>query len=242
MSRMSRLVVACAGGFGREVAAYARDAGFDVDGFLHDLDAYPGSLDGVELGAPVLGRTDEYQPRDGELIAIGLGDIAPRRALAEELIARGARLATVVHPTAWVAPSAGLGEGVVIGPFAFVGPDTIVGDLSILNTYASIGHDTVVGSCCVLAPYAVANGRVTLEDDVFLATHATVTPRRRVGAGTAVSAGSVVFQDVPAGSLVSGNPARPRGLPPTPGRSAQPLRVAAESPAKASLEPNPPAR
>jgi sugar O-acyltransferase (sialic acid O-acetyltransferase NeuD family) len=213
---MSRVLVVCAGGFGRELAAYARDAGFEVAGFLHDLDAYPGSLDGVSLGAPVLGTTGDYQPRDGELLAIGLGDIALRRALTEELLARGARLATVVHPTAWVAPSASLGEGVVIGPFAFVGPDAAVGDLSILNTYASIGHDTVVGRCCVLAPYAVANGRVTLEDEVFLATHATVTPRRRVGAGSAVSAGSVVFQDVPAASFVSGNPARSRGLPPRP--------------------------
>jgi len=33
---MTRLIIAAAGGFGRELAAYARDAGFDVAGFLDD--------------------------------------------------------------------------------------------------------------------------------------------------------------------------------------------------------------
>jgi sugar O-acyltransferase (sialic acid O-acetyltransferase NeuD family) len=207
---MTRLVVAVAGGFGREVAAYARDAGFDVVAFLHDLEAHPGSLEGVELGAEVRGPAESYEPGDDEVVAIGLGESVPRGELADLLLARGARLATIVHPTAWVAPTATLGAGVVLAPFACVGPGTRIGDLSILNTYASAGHDSVLGRGCVLAPYAVTNGWVTLEDQVFLATHAVVTPRRRVGARSSVSAGSVVFQDVPSGSLAAGNPARAR--------------------------------
>ena len=209
---MSRLIVAVAGGFGREVAAYARDAGLDVAGFLHDLEAHPGSLDGIDLGADVLGAAEAYHPRQDELLAIGLGDVRPRRELADLLIDRGARLATIVHPTAWVAPTATLGAGVVVAPFAFVGPGARIGDLSVLNTYASVGHDCVVGRCCVLAPYAVTNGWVTLEDEVFLATHAVVTPRRRVGSRSAVSAGSVAFRDVEPNSLATGNPARARAL------------------------------
>jgi sugar O-acyltransferase (sialic acid O-acetyltransferase NeuD family) len=209
---VSGVVVAVAGGFGREIAAYARDAGFEVSGFLHDLDAHPGSLDGVILGADVRGPAESYVPRDEELLVIGLGDTAPRRELADLLIGRGARLATVIHPTAWVAPTATIGAGVVIAPFAFVGPGAQIGDLSVLNTYASVGHDSEIGRCCVLGPYAVTNGWVILEDEVFLATHATVTPRRRVGSGSSVAAGSVVYRDVEPGSLASGNPARARGL------------------------------
>jgi sugar O-acyltransferase (sialic acid O-acetyltransferase NeuD family) len=209
---VTRLIVVTAGGFGREVEAYARDAGFEVAGFLHDTHRYPGSLDGLGLEDRVLGPVEGYEPRDDEVLAIGLGDIAPRLATAEALLARGARLATVVHPTAWVADTAVLAPGVVIAPFAFVGPHARIGELSVLNTYASVGHDSVIGRCCVLAPYAVTNGRVTLEDEVFLATHATVTPRRTVGRRSVVSAGSVVLRDVPARSLASGNPARSREL------------------------------
>jgi sugar O-acyltransferase (sialic acid O-acetyltransferase NeuD family) len=207
---MRRLVVATAGGFGRELAAYARDAGFEVAGFLHDVERYPGSLDGVQLGAEVLGPVASYRLREDEHVAIGLGDIGPRREIAAMLAERGARLATVVHPTAWVAPSATLGAGSVLAPFSFVGPDATIGELTVLNTYASVGHDANVGRCCVFAPYAVVNGRVTVEDDVFIATHAVVTPRLRVGAGAVISAGSVAFQDVPAGCIAVGNPARSR--------------------------------
>jgi sugar O-acyltransferase (sialic acid O-acetyltransferase NeuD family) len=203
-----------AGGFGREVAAYARDAGFEVTAFLHDISRSP--IDGIDLGAEIRGPAEEYEPGGEELLAVGLGEPGPRRELADELIARGARLATVVHPTAWVAPTAHLGRGVVIAPFAFVGPGARIDDLSVLNTHSSVGHDSVVGRCCVLSPYAVIGGWARLQDGAFLATHAVLTPRKTVGAGSAVSAGSVVFRDVPPGSLAMGNPAKSRTLYATP--------------------------
>lgn len=209
---MSDLIVVTAGGLGREVEAYARDAGWNVLGFLHDEHRYPGSLDGLGLEGRVLGPVEGHEVRPDTAYAIGLGDIEPRKKVAEELSAAGARLATVVHPTAWIADSAEFGEGVLVAPFCFVGPHARVGDLTLLNTYASIGHDSVVGRCCALAPYAVTNGRVVLEDEVFLATHATVTPRRRVGHNSVVSAGSVVLRDVPPRSLAMGTPARTREM------------------------------
>jgi sugar O-acyltransferase (sialic acid O-acetyltransferase NeuD family) len=208
------LVIAVAGGFGRELAAYARDAGFEVSAFLHDVSRSP--LAGIDLGTEVRGPAEAYEPRSEELLAVGLGEPRPRAELAAELLARGARLATVIHPTAWVAPTAQLGEGVVIAPFAFVGPGAQIDDLTVLNTHASVGHDSVVGRCCVLSPYAAIGGWARLEAEAYLATHAVVTPRKTVGTGSSVSAGSVVFRDVPAGSLAVGNPARSRALYGTP--------------------------
>jgi sugar O-acyltransferase (sialic acid O-acetyltransferase NeuD family) len=211
---MSALIVVTAGGFGREVLAYARDAGFDVAGFLHDEHRYPGSLDGLGLDDLILGPLEGHDVVADAVYAVGLGDLEPRRRVADDLVTRGATLATIVHPTAYVAASATIGRGVVIAPFAFVGPDAVVGDLTILNTYASCGHDARIGRCCVLAPYATVNGRVVLEDEVMLGSHAVVTPRRRVGTRSAVSAGSVALRDVPPRSLAVGNPARAREMYP----------------------------
>lgn len=210
---MSGLVVAAAGGFGREVLAYARDAGLAVKGILHDLHDYPGSLDGYDgLADLLLGTIDGYQIADGDVFAVGLGDVAPRRAVTEKLRARGARFARVVHPSAWIAPTATLGDGVVVAPFCAVGPDTFVGDHAVLNYYAHLGHDARAGAWCVMSPYCSLHGYSVLEDECFMGAHAMVAPRKRVGRGSSVAAGSVVTRDVAPRSLAAGNPARAREM------------------------------
>jgi acetyltransferase-like isoleucine patch superfamily enzyme len=80
----------------------------------------------------------------------------------------------------------------------------------VLNTYASAGHDAQLGACAVLSPYAVVNGNVVLEEGVFLGTHATVVPGKRVGAWSKLGAGAVAHGDLEAGSLAMGNPAKGR--------------------------------
>jgi sugar O-acyltransferase (sialic acid O-acetyltransferase NeuD family) len=207
-----RLIVVAAGGFGRELLAYARDAGFDVKGVLHDLHDHPGSLDGYGLDELLLGTIDGYPIADEDVFALGLGDVAPRRAVAERLVARGARLATVVHPSAWVAPTARLGAGVVVAPFCSVGPDSEVGDLTVLNCHALVGHDARTGACCIVSPHSSLLGYAVLEDECFVGSHAMVAPRKRVGRGSSVAAGSVVVRDVGERCLAAGNPARAREL------------------------------
>ena len=78
----------------------------------------------------------------------------------------------------------------------------------VLNTYASVGHDSKAGPCCVLSPYAVVNGNVELGEEVFMGTHATVIPGRKVGRRSSLSAGAVVVRDVAEDSFMMGNPAK----------------------------------
>jgi len=51
-------------------------------------------------------------------------------------------------------------------------------------------------------------GDIVLEDDVWLATDVAVLAGVRIGKGTIVTAGSVVFRDLPPGVIATGNPAR----------------------------------
>ena len=211
---MSDLVIAAAGGFGRELAAYARDAGFAITGFLDDDANAAAQLAGDDASVGVRGTITDYEPgSEDERVAIGVGHPEARLRVADALIARGARLATVVHPSAWVAPTATLGSGVALAPFSCVGPQVVVGDLALLNTYASLGHDAVVGRGCVFSSYAVATGHTTLGDAVFLGTAAVVAPGQQVGDRARISAGAVAFHQVPAGHLAAGNPARSRAVP-----------------------------
>jgi acetyltransferase-like isoleucine patch superfamily enzyme len=54
-------------------------------------------------------------------------------------------------------------------------------------------------------------GLTVIEDEVFIGSNAIILKGVRVGAGSVVGAGAVVMRDVPAGTTVVGNPARPVG-------------------------------
>lgn len=200
------IVIVGAGGFGREVLQYVRDtftdpAEFRVKGFLDDH----GETAGVDLGADLLGDTLGYDVRGSDRFLVAVGNPAHRRSLSCRLAARGAQFLTLVHPRAYVARTARLGAGCIICPFATVGNVAQLGEQVVLTFYASVGHDARVGAYAVLSPYSVTNGGSVLGEGAFLGARATVNPGKRVGANAKVTAGAVVYHDVPDNALARGN-------------------------------------
>jgi sugar O-acyltransferase (sialic acid O-acetyltransferase NeuD family) len=204
-----RILICGAGGFGREIVHWARDAWPDavprIAGFLSaDADIlaeHAGTL-------PVLGDPASFalQPGDALLLAIGIPGV--RRRVAERLADRGATFLTLVHPTAVVAPTARLGPGTVVCPHAVVSDAARLGCCVLVNYHASLAHDATAGDFAVLSPYATLAGGATVADDVFLGLHASVGPRVTVGPRSKVAANSCALVDVPPDSLVHGVPGR----------------------------------
>lgn len=211
---MRDIVIVGAGGSGKETLPYveafcAARSGYRLKGFV-DRDPLRQGTD--FCGYPVVGSDDGYVIGAHDVFLLALGAPEGRKRAVEALQARGAAFLTLVHPLAYVAPSAEVRTGSVIFPFAYLGPDVVVDEFALVNHYASCGHDVRVGRYAILGPYACTNGHVTIEDEVFLGTHATVTVGKRVGRGSKVSAGGVVVQDVPPGVLAAGNPVSWRRL------------------------------
>lgn len=213
MSGGAQMVIAGAGGLGREVAVYARDCGLRVRGFLDDTDADPRRF-GLDLA--VLSSIDAYVPAPHDAVVVAVGEPADRAVVAARLAVRGADFGLVVHPLAYVAAGAGtLAPGCVIAPFATIGLGARLGPHCLVNTHAGIGHDAVLGAACVVSPHGVVNGFAVLDDGVWVGSSAVVAPRCRVGAGARLAAGTVVLSTVAAGATMWGNPAR--ALPPAAG-------------------------
>jgi len=204
-----RLVIVGAGGFGREVLQWARDAWPDyasrIAGFLSDD---PQRLDGFSTGLAILGPIASYVNIPGDYLLLGIGVAYSRRMVAERLTARGAAFVTLVHPTAVVAESARIGCGSIVCPGAIVSDSATLGECVLMNYHASLGHDASAGDFAVLSPYATLGGGAKVGDDVFLGLHASVGPGRSVGARSKVSANSCVLSDTPADSIVYGVPGR----------------------------------
>jgi putative colanic acid biosynthesis acetyltransferase WcaF len=56
--------------------------------------------------------------------------------------------------------------------------------------------------------YALAGGCITVEDDCWIAAEAFIGPGVTIGQGAVVGARAVVVKNVPAWTVVAGNPAR----------------------------------
>lgn len=73
-----------------------------------------------------------------------------------------------------------------------------------------IAHDCILGEGTKVTAGVVLAGRVTLKDRAYLGPNSTISNGITVGAGSKVTIGSVVIEDVPDGANVSGNFAIPQ--------------------------------
>ena len=111
----------------------------------------------------------------------GIGNITSRITVFERLINGGFSCPTLVHPTAFVEPSATLAEGVQVMPHAYVGSEAQVGFGAIINTGAIVSHDCILGDYANLSPGAILAGEVTVGSATLVGMGVTVNLRVKIG-------------------------------------------------------------
>lgn len=214
MTALAReLLIVGAGGHARELLALIDDlnrerAAWRVLGLV--VDPAHRTEDRV-AGLPVFAGLETLAAHPGAGVAVALGDPALRLRMRDRLPGGAAqRLATLVHPRAWLAAQVRIGIGCQILAGAMVNADAHLGDLVVLNLGASVSHDCRLGNGVTLGPGARLAGGVEVGEGAEIGMGAQVLPRLRVGAGALVAAGAVVTADVPDGALAIGVPARLR--------------------------------
>jgi len=165
----------------------------------------PGS---VVMGLPVLGGTAVLAAwfARGVHLAVnavgGIGNVAVRLKVFEALAAVGFTCPSLVHPTAWVEPSAHLAAGVQVLAKSYISSEAYIGFGTVINAGVVVSHDCQLGQVTNLSPGAMLAGGVILEDYVQVGMAATINLNLRIGQGTRIGNGATVKGHVPAHSVV----------------------------------------
>lgn len=207
---LPRLAILGSGDLGQLLAHHAATScGRQVVGFFDDFRAR-----GERVGcAPILGGTEDVVPAfraegfDELLLAVGYKHFAARQALFERF-AGAVPFARLIHPSAYVDPSATVGEGAVLLPGCVLDRNAVIEPNALLNTGCVVAHDTTVGAHSFLGPGVRLAGFITIERAVFLGIGTIVIDRVRVVSGVQTGGGTVVTKDLTAPGLWVGAPAR----------------------------------
>ncbi|MGV1914730.1 acetyltransferase [uncultured Agrobacterium sp.] len=186
---------------------------FDVDLEIVFVDRQAGQpINGV----PVMSEAEFLSLNATRYFNIGISNSSLRRKLAETAIANGAIPAKLIAPSAQIFSDSGIGEGAIICPNTVITVDVQIGRFFQINLFSYVEHDCVIGDFVTFAPGVRCNGAVEIGDGAYIGSGAVIregTPERpmRIGAGAMVGMGAVVTRSVDNGSIVVGNPARPKG-------------------------------
>jgi sugar O-acyltransferase (sialic acid O-acetyltransferase NeuD family) len=215
---LSRLIIVGAGEHARVVAEAAAAAGLLVAGhtvregsrLVPPTGPCAVALEPLGTDGEIAASLAATEPTDRPWLVLGFGGPPDARRRATAAFGVGARWATITHPAAWVSPSATLGQGTVVLAGAVINAGAAIGDHAIVNSRAVIEHDVRLGDHVHVAPGATIGGGTRIGDDAIVGLGATVRDHLRVGSRAVVGMGAVVVADVPEGTVVTGNPARPR--------------------------------
>ncbi len=205
------LIIWGAGGHAKVLREFSHALGFDLTALFDNaavLTPFPETPVFVGREGFFRWKANEGSFEVAGLIAIGGDRGRDRLEIQAFLSENGIKIIRAVHPTAFVAADAQLGDGCQVLAHAVIGVEVRIGDGCIVNTKASVDHECVLGDGVHVAPGATLAGCVEVGNCSMIGAGAVVLPRVKIGSNALIGAGAVVTKDVPDNAMVVGNPSR----------------------------------
>lgn len=156
-----KLIILGSGGYGRTVYDIAEQLGYSIT-----------VLDDADEEHP-LASFAQYLEDATEFIS-AFGNNAFRLQWMEKIEEAGGKLATLIHPTAYVSPKAHVSDGCVILPGAIINTGSQIGKGCIVNIGVTVDHDVII------------------EDGVHLCVRCIVKGENRILRCEKIEAGEII--------------------------------------------------
>ena len=172
-----------------------------------------GSTDPVN-GYPVV-TAEEFLARSCQkYFNVSIADSLARERVANRFIAGGSAPFSITAQGCVNLGNNEIGEGAIFSPFTTVASNVKIGRFFHANLYSYVEHDCLIGDFVTFAPNVHCNGRIVIEDHVYIGAGASIKEGEPgkplvIGQGAVVGMGAVVTRSVEPGMTVVGNPAKP---------------------------------
>lgn len=210
---MKDIVIAGAGGFGREVEwllsrINKKEPMWNLLGYIDDNSSIRQELIN---GYPVLGGTEyllAYQEPLAVVCAIGAASV--RKKLTDKLV-ENHRLTfpNLIDPSVKISDLIVMGKGNILCAEAILTVNIVIEDFVVVNLDCTVGHDARLCSWVTLYPSVNVSGGVEIGPETEIGTGTNIIQGRTVGSHTIIGAGSVVVRDIPKNCTAVGVPCRP---------------------------------
>lgn len=141
-------------------------------------------------------------------VIVATGDNRLRQIRLQILEEYGIPIATIIHPSAIISPTAQVNCGSTILANAVIHTLARIGTGCIINTGAIVEHDCVIKDFVNMSPNCAMAGHCSVESRAFLGIGSTLSPAVTIGEDAVIGAGAVVLTDIPAHATAVGVPAK----------------------------------
>jgi acetyltransferase-like isoleucine patch superfamily enzyme len=135
-----------------------------------------------------------------DLVATPLG--IDYRDKDEHLFAR------IIHPSAYISPSATIHHGVIIQPLSSIASCAVIGRYAHIKGRVWLSHHTTIGDWVTINPSTTICSCSTVGAGTTIGAGVQIIDGVNIGAGSFIGAGSLVNKDIPDGVIAYGSPCK----------------------------------
>ncbi len=181
---------------------------YDCIGFLDDNpERWSKNIHNIN----VLGPLQMARELNDSSFIFGIGSTSSflkRRSIITRLGIEEDRFETIIHPSTFISRMATVGQGTVILQNVTVNSDAIIGKFVYLLPNSVISHNSIIGEFSCIASGVCVSGNVQIRQCCYIGTNSSIKEGVEIEERSLIGMGSVVLRNVPANSVVAGNPAR----------------------------------